>query len=113
MPVVVPIDVMMARRKMSVGELADRVSITPTNLAVLKNGRREGRAVHDARRAVRRARMPAGRPVALGGPMGARAAQTDITATALQRPSAMQPSAVDRDRHRPHHRVAPGRYQLE
>jgi len=31
--------VMLARRKMSVGELADRVGITPANLAVLKNGR--------------------------------------------------------------------------
>ncbi|AVM02157.1 transcriptional regulator [Gordonia iterans] len=29
----------MARRKLSVGELADRVGITPANLAVLKNGR--------------------------------------------------------------------------
>jgi putative transcriptional regulator len=33
------LDVMLARRKMSVGELADRVGITPANLAVLKNGR--------------------------------------------------------------------------
>ncbi|MFD8277425.1 helix-turn-helix domain-containing protein [Streptomyces flaveolus] len=39
MPIVVDIDVMLARRKMSVGELAERVGITPTNLAVLKNGR--------------------------------------------------------------------------
>lgn len=39
MPIVVDIDVMLARRKMSVGELADRVGITPANLAVLKNGR--------------------------------------------------------------------------
>jgi putative transcriptional regulator len=39
MPIAVDIDVMMARRKMSVGELADRVGITPANLAVLKNGR--------------------------------------------------------------------------
>ncbi|MEU7010627.1 helix-turn-helix transcriptional regulator [Streptomyces sp. NPDC046332] len=39
MPITVDIDVMMARRKMSVGELADRVGITPANLAVLKNGR--------------------------------------------------------------------------
>ncbi|MBN6051896.1 helix-turn-helix transcriptional regulator [Nonomuraea sp. RK-328] len=39
MPIIVDIDVMMARRKMSVGELADRVGITPANLAVLKNGR--------------------------------------------------------------------------
>jgi putative transcriptional regulator len=39
MPIVVDIDVMLAKRKMSVGELADRVGITPANLAVLKNGR--------------------------------------------------------------------------
>ncbi|WEB44406.1 helix-turn-helix transcriptional regulator [Streptomyces yunnanensis] len=39
MPIVVAIDVMLAKRKMSVGELADRVGITPANLAVLKNGR--------------------------------------------------------------------------
>jgi putative transcriptional regulator len=39
MPIVVDIDVMLARRKMSVGELADRIGITPANLAVLKNGR--------------------------------------------------------------------------
>lgn len=39
MPVVVDIDVMMARRKMTVGALADEVGITPANLAVLKNGR--------------------------------------------------------------------------
>ncbi len=39
MAIVVDIDVMMARRKMGVGTLADRVGITPANLAVLKNGR--------------------------------------------------------------------------
>jgi putative transcriptional regulator len=39
MPIVVDVDVMLARRKMSVGELAERVGITPANLAVLKNGR--------------------------------------------------------------------------
>jgi putative transcriptional regulator len=39
MPIGVDIDVMLARRKMSVGALAERVGITPANLAVLKNGR--------------------------------------------------------------------------
>ena len=39
MPIIVDIDVMLARRKMPVGELADRIGITPANLAVLKNGR--------------------------------------------------------------------------
>ena len=39
MPIIVDVDVMLARRKMSVGELAQRIGITPANLAVLKNGR--------------------------------------------------------------------------
>jgi putative transcriptional regulator len=39
MPIVVDIDVMLAKRKLSVGELAERVGITPANLSVLKNGR--------------------------------------------------------------------------
>lgn len=39
MAIIVDIDVMLARRKMAVGTLADRVGITPANLAVLKNGR--------------------------------------------------------------------------
>jgi len=33
------IDVMMAKRKMSLGELAERVDITPANLSILKNGK--------------------------------------------------------------------------
>ena len=33
------IDVMLARRKMSVSELADRVGITTANMSVLKNGK--------------------------------------------------------------------------
>lgn len=39
MPIVVRIDVQLASRKMSVGELAERVGLTPANIAVLKNGR--------------------------------------------------------------------------
>jgi len=39
MAIIVDIDVMLARRKMAVGTLAERVGITPANLAVLKNGR--------------------------------------------------------------------------
>ncbi|MDR2492685.1 MAG: helix-turn-helix transcriptional regulator [Coriobacteriales bacterium] len=31
------IDVMLARRKLSAGELAERVGITPANLSILKN----------------------------------------------------------------------------
>lgn len=39
MPIVIDVDVMLARRKMAVGTLAERIGITPANLAVLKNGR--------------------------------------------------------------------------
>ena len=39
MPIVVNIDVMLARRKMSAGELAERVGITPANLSILKNNK--------------------------------------------------------------------------
>lgn len=39
MPIIIRIDVELAKRKMSVGEFADRVGITPANIAVLKNGR--------------------------------------------------------------------------
>ena len=39
MATIVNIDVMLARRKMSVTELADRVGITMANLSILKNGK--------------------------------------------------------------------------
>jgi len=39
MAIVVDIDVMLARRRMSVADFADAVGITPANVAVLKNGR--------------------------------------------------------------------------
>ena len=39
MAVIVELDVMLARRKMSVGHFATAVGISPANVAVLKNGR--------------------------------------------------------------------------
>lgn len=39
MAIVISIDVMLAARKMSVGDFAEAVGITPANVAVLKNGR--------------------------------------------------------------------------
>lgn len=39
MPIVVRIDVELARRKMGVGEFSELVGLTPANVAVLKNGR--------------------------------------------------------------------------
>ncbi|MBO4886268.1 MAG: helix-turn-helix transcriptional regulator [Clostridia bacterium] len=39
MEIIVNLDVMMARRKISSGELAERVGITPANLSILKTGK--------------------------------------------------------------------------
>ena len=37
--IIVNLDVMMARRKMSLNELSDRVGITVANLSILKTGK--------------------------------------------------------------------------
>lgn len=42
MPIVVQLDVMLARRKMTLNELSEKVGITPANLSVLKTGRAKG-----------------------------------------------------------------------
>lgn len=39
MPIVVNLDVLLAERRMGVGEFAERVGLSPANVAVLKNGR--------------------------------------------------------------------------
>lgn len=39
MSIIVNLDVMMAKRKISLGDLAERVDITPANLSVLKTGK--------------------------------------------------------------------------
>ncbi len=39
MPIVVNLDVVMAKRKISAGNLAKAIDITPANLSVLKNGK--------------------------------------------------------------------------
>lgn len=39
MPIIVNLDVQLARRKMSVAELATAIGITPVNVSVLKAGR--------------------------------------------------------------------------
>ena len=36
MPIIVNLDVMMAKRKISLGELAERIDLTPANLSILK-----------------------------------------------------------------------------
>lgn len=39
MPIIINLDVMMARRKMSLNELSEKVGITLSNLSILKNGK--------------------------------------------------------------------------
>ncbi len=39
MPIVVNLDVMMARRKVSLNELSERVDLTLSNLSILKTGK--------------------------------------------------------------------------
>ena len=39
MAIIINIDVMLAKRKMSVTELVERVGITKANISVLKNGK--------------------------------------------------------------------------
>ncbi|VYU67364.1 helix-turn-helix domain-containing protein [Clostridium tertium] len=39
MAIIVNVDVMLAKRKMSVTELSERVGITMANLSILKNGK--------------------------------------------------------------------------
>ena len=39
MPIIVNLDVMMAKRKISLGELAERIGLTSANLSILKTGK--------------------------------------------------------------------------
>lgn len=39
MPIIVNLDVMMAKRKIGLMELAEKMNITPANLSILKNNR--------------------------------------------------------------------------
>lgn len=39
MAIIVNLDVMMAKRKISLGELSKRIGITPSNLSILKTGK--------------------------------------------------------------------------
>ena len=39
MPIVVNLDVMMAKRKVGLMELSDKINLTPSNLSILKTGK--------------------------------------------------------------------------
>lgn len=42
MPIIVNLDIMMARRKISLKELADKVGISVVNLSIFKTGKAKG-----------------------------------------------------------------------
>lgn len=42
MPMNITLDVMLAKRKMSLNELSERVGVTPSNLSILKTGKAKG-----------------------------------------------------------------------
>jgi putative transcriptional regulator len=56
MAIIVNIDIMLARRKMSVTELSERVGITMANLSILKNGK--AKAIETAHRRVNPLQQP-------------------------------------------------------
>ena len=39
MPIIVNLDVVMAKRKVGLSELAEKINITPANLSILKNNK--------------------------------------------------------------------------
>ena len=66
MPIVVRIDVELAKRKMSVGEFAEQVGLTPANVAVLKNGRAKAVRFSTLEAMCRVLELPARRPARVG-----------------------------------------------
>ena len=42
MPINVTLDMMLAKRKMSLNELSDKVGVTPSNLSIRKTGKAKG-----------------------------------------------------------------------
>ena len=42
MPIIVNVDVMLAKRKMTSSELAERIGLSPVNLSILKTGKAKG-----------------------------------------------------------------------
>ena len=66
MPIIVNLDIMMARRKISLGELAEKIDLTPANLSILKTGKAkadgesQGRALLHTRSHLPCAGLPAG-----------------------------------------------------
>lgn len=67
MPIVVNLDVMMAKRKISSGELAEKIGITPANLSILKTGKARAVRFSHAGEPLPGAGLPAGRSAGIPG----------------------------------------------
>ena len=61
MPIIVRLDVMLAKRKARSNELAEAVGITPSNLSLLKSGHVRGVRFFNPRGDLQGAGLPAGR----------------------------------------------------
>ena len=65
--IVINIDVMLARRKMSVTELSERVGITMANISILKNRKAKAIRMETLDKNLPRAGMPARRSSGMEG----------------------------------------------
>ena len=70
MPIVVNLDVMLARRKMRSKELAEQIGITEQNVSLLKSGKGPGCPFRNAGKDLPGARLPAGRHIGVSGGNG-------------------------------------------
>ena len=61
MAIIINIDVMLAKRKMSVTELSEKVGITMANISILKNGKAKAIKVDTLNKICRGVGLPAGR----------------------------------------------------
>ena len=65
MPIIVNLDVMMAKRKISLGELAERIDLTPANLSILKTGKSQSHTLLHSGGYLQRTGLPAGRYIGI------------------------------------------------
>ena len=66
MPIVVNLDVMMAKRKITLGQLAEKIGITQANLSILKTGKAKAQG-KDKEKKPKKGRTPAGNADKGGG----------------------------------------------
>ena len=95
MPIIINIDVMLARRKMSSGELAEKVGITPANLSILKCGKAKAIRITTMEaicRALAARRRPSGSPRWKPSAAPSTASRATFWSTGRKRPRPDKPS---------------------